>query len=1305
MGTLMDSTSKRLVSAIRGGESSASPGQAASPGARYHGGYQSGGGTWGRAATGRGQPNEPSQVHGKSDQPGVPQRAPTAPLQPQTFAQNVMRPSSSVGRRQRIRPNSAGAFSTWDTIAGKDLPKCAKGTSPRLGMRPNSATARPAPYSQRALVETARCTLAGDSLSLTSPLPTKQQNRKKTVSNTQSRYPDPEGFTGTTSCKGFWGGGGASGPPGPRAFADPYAPTRRPSTAPRKLSTSARDPASILAVLERGLTITEDREVAPGHESCDLTATAAAVSPPHEHVAHKLQPGGRPPRFPGQTAAEAGLPGEANGAAGGEGGEMTVPPYALAGLMEEEHRGAGEGEGEGGQRQATLREQLAGAALVGRERVRQIEQELAAAVKRSATVYVTKEQVLQKVLREVDSGMGELGVKDVRQVAQWLGVQLRQEEALALFTAHGFTTFLMPVEALHDLILPSAAVRATADAPAKRRPFAAGAAAGASAPAEACKLTYRPCKTPVFTPTRWPAMAQEAVERSSRVPDARLRLEFVYGYAGFNTTSCNLFYNCNREVVYYVAAVAVVYTPPADSCDGGDTPLGHTQRFFLGHDDDIRSLALCPAAAQVDATSYPANALVATGQVTSTEHGPYIAVWDSRAESDQHRGASSSPGATAPPMAAAGPEAGTGLPELRRIELEKDYRGIGALAFSPDGKLLVAVALDNVHSVIVFDWREGVAVSEARGFAGEPPQVFGATWNPHVADPANSVFVTWGKKHCKLWWPQADPHRGATAAALNKPLDPHGGSTWACKQLSFGRFDLQNVHSAAFLPVTYALVLGLARGDLLVFDGNVAVRSIAAHHPGPQYIAPDGSVTYGGLRGLALHDGDSVLLTAGADGTVKRWTVKDGVLGEKRLERTLRLESPYGAAEKPPAVRALCVSPLDRDIMVGTAACDIWEVHDAQQEVIMYGNGSAMHAVAWHPVRTAVFASASDAPRVFVCDANARSVIKTCPTGMPCRSAAWSPRALRAGHMHHLALGGAKGRILVLDEESLRPITDLRDGRHAVHDLKYNPAATVLAAACADRHVELYAVGAAPKGQYVRVARCAGHSAAVRTLDWSADGAVLQSACAACELLCWDGRTGRQVRENQRDTRWATWTSVLGFPVMGVWYSGADATDVNAVCRDESGRWLAAADDRGLVRLLAHPCVVEQAPSRGYVGHSAHVTCVRFNAEVEGGPVRLLSCGGADRAVFQFDLEEVAQEEPEAAPPEPVWAALDEGGKVFGWTTAPVAAAVEGGAGPGGDGGVGGTRVIEGEEGDAGSGVSDEDAGGWDADDVEIVDE
>jgi len=32
----------------------------------------------------------------------------------------------------------------------------------------------------------------------------------------------------------------------------------------------------------------------------------------------------------------------------------------------------------------------------------------------------------------------------------------------------------------------------------------------------------------------------------------------------------------------------------------------------------------------------------------------------------------------------------------------------------------------------------------------------------------------------------------------------------------------------------------------------------------------------------------------------------------------------------------------------------------------------------------------------------------------------------------------------------------------------------------------------------------------------------------AYELLHFDPRTGRQVKENQRDTQWASWTGTLG---------------------------------------------------------------------------------------------------------------------------------------------------------------------------------
>lgn len=103
-----------------------------------------------------------------------------------------------------------------------------------------------------------------------------------------------------------------------------------------------------------------------------------------------------------------------------------------------------------------------------------------------------------------------------------------------------------------------------------------------------------------------------------------------------------------------------------------------------------------------------------------------------------------------------------------------------------------------------------------------------------------------------------------------------------------------------------------------------------------------------------------------------------------------------------------------------------------------------------------------------------------------------------------------------------------------------------------------------------------------------------RSNSGAYEILYHDGETGRRAKGSQRDSSWATWTSVLGFPVMGIWRVGEkdtfDGTDINAVCRThrpedgsgvfppDGGDLVVAASDDGMVRLFNYPCVVENAP-------------------------------------------------------------------------------------------------------------------------------
>ncbi|NXY54793.1 EMAL6 protein, partial [Callaeas wilsoni] len=53
---------------------------------------------------------------------------------------------------------------------------------------------------------------------------------------------------------------------------------------------------------------------------------------------------------------------------------------------------------------------------------------------------------------------------------------------------------------------------------------------------------------------------------------------------------------------------------------------------------------------------------------------------------------------------------------------------------------------------------------------------------------------------------------------------------------------------------------------------------------------------------------------------------------------------------------------------------------------------------------------------------------------------------------------------------------------------------------------------------------------------------------------------------------WATWTSILGDEVIGIWPRNADKADVNCACVTHAGLNIVTGDDFGLVKLFDFPC-------------------------------------------------------------------------------------------------------------------------------------
>ena len=205
----------------------------------------------------------------------------------------------------------------------------------------------------------------------------------------------------------------------------------------------------------------------------------------------------------------------------------------------------------------------------------------------------------------------------------------------------------------------------------------------------------------------------------------------------------------------------------------------------------------------------------------------------------------------------------------------------------------------------------------------------------------------------------------------------------------------------------------------------------------------------------------------------------------------------------------------------GTTACDLWEADATRARVRIAGAGGTLDAVAWQPDAPVCATLGSDG-WVRLCDAERRAQIAAEDVGAAPPAARWrfpgtgncSPR------------GFADGRVAVLRARTLEALAET------------TPVARVDATSSSRRTPRLVRVRARvsaresmpwrfrrtarfspPRRPTARarrrqrrrrlalVATCAGHSATVRALDWSGDGALLRSQCVGGELLHWRAPT------------------------------------------------------------------------------------------------------------------------------------------------------------------------------------------------------
>ncbi|XP_057217479.1 echinoderm microtubule-associated protein-like 6 isoform X1 [Triplophysa rosa] len=584
-------------------------------------------------------------------------------------------------------------------------------------------------------------------------------------------------------------------------------------------------------------------------------------------------------------------------------------------------------------------------------------------------------------------------------------------------------------------------------------------------------------------------------------PRCQLRLEWIHGYRGHQCRN-NLYYTAGKEIVYFVAGVGVVYNTRE-----------HTQKFYLGHNDDIISLALHPDKIQV-----------ASGQVGKD---PYICVWDSYT--------------------------------LTTVSILRDVHthGVACLAFDADGQRLASVGLDAKNTVCVWDWKKGRVLANATGHSD---RIFDISWDPFL----QHRLVSCGVKHIKFW------------TLCGNALTPKRGI--------FGKTgDLQTILCLATAKdeVTYS---GALNGDIYVWKGLNLTRTIQAAH---------------GAGIFSMHSCEEGFATGGRDGCVRLWDVDFKPITKIDLREA---EQGY----KGLSIRSVCWR-ADR-ILAGTQDSEIFEVMVRDRDkplLIMQGHSEGeLWALDLHP-KQPLAVTGSDDRSVRLWSLSEHTLIARCNMEEAVRSVSFNNDGSQ------LALGMKDGSFTVLRVRDMTEVVHIKDRKEVIHELKFSPDGSYLAVGSNDGFVDIYTVAQ----RYKKVGECNKSTSFITHLDWSVDSRFLQTNDGAGERIFYRMPTGKFLpKEEAKGIHWMTWTCVLGPEVNGIWPKYSNVNDINSVDANYSSAVMVTGDDFGLVKLLRFPCLKKAAKFKKYIGHSAHVTNVRWSHDLQW----VLSTGGADHSVFQW---------------------------------------------------------------------------------------